>query len=173
MINIRPASPKDLKELVAMFDYARNLMRQSGNHIQWIDGYPSEEFILQEINDNHCFVCEDEKNELVGTFCYIVGDDPTYAYIEEGKWLNNEPYAVIHRMASNGKVKGISNKCLQWCFDKCNNIRIDTHHDNIIMQEILIKNGFKRCGIIYIEDGTARIAFQTNTTILGLKLMTL
>ena len=172
MIRIRPAIPNDLKELVAIFDYARHFMRQCGNPVQWIDGYPSEELILQEINDKHCFVCEDERNELLGTFCYIAGNDPTYACIEEGEWLNNEPYAVIHRMASNGKVKGISDICLQWCFDKGHNIRVDTHEDNTVMQAILIKNGFQRCGIIYVENGTARIAFQTNTTTFGLKLIT-
>lgn len=173
MINSRSATPKDLKELMAIFDYARNFMRQCGNPIQWIDGYPSKELIRQEINDKHCFVCENEESELLATFCYIVGDDPTYAHIEEGKWINHEPYAVIHRMASNGKVKGIADKCLQWCFDKCSNIRVDTHHDNSVMQKILIKNGFKRCGIIYVENGTPRIAFQTNTTTFGLKLITL
>lgn len=42
---------------------------------------------------------------MVGTFCFIVGEDPTYAVIDNGKWLNDAPYGVIHRMASNGKRK--------------------------------------------------------------------
>ena len=28
------------------------------------------------------------------------------------------------------------------------------------MRHLLEKNGFKECGIIYVEDGTPRIAFQ-------------
>ena len=37
-----------------------------------------------------------------------MGDDPTYQQIYEGTWLNNEPYGVIHRLATNGKQKGVS-----------------------------------------------------------------
>jgi RimJ/RimL family protein N-acetyltransferase len=40
------------------------------------------------------------------------------------------------------------------------NIRIDTHRDNAIMQHLLEKNGFVKCGIIYVEDGSPRIAYQ-------------
>jgi hypothetical protein len=28
------------------------------------------------------------------------------------------------------------------------------------MQNLLIKNGFSKCGIIYLEDGAERLAFQ-------------
>lgn len=159
-MNIRVATPHDLKDLMAIFDYARRFMQANGNPNQWINGYPAEDFILQEIEDGHCYACESEDDEIVGTFCFIMGNDPTYTYIEDGEWLNEEPYAVIHRMASNGKVKGISDECLKWCFSQCKNIRVDTHHDNLVMQNILIKNGFKRCGIIYVKNGTPRIAFQ-------------
>ena len=125
-----------------------------------INGYPSEELISNEIKASHSFVCENEQGELVGTFCYIEGIDPTYLKIYEGEWLNDEPYAVIHRMASNGKQKGISTECLKWAFAHCDNIRIDTHRDNIVMQNLLKKHGFKQCGIIYISNGTERIAFH-------------
>ena len=57
-------------------------------------------------------------------------------------WLNNEPYYVIHRMATNGKQKGVADACLKWCFEHCNNIRVDTHHDNLVMQNILKKVRF-------------------------------
>lgn len=162
-MNIRLATPQDLKALMGIFDYARCFMQENGNPNQWINGYPAEEFILKEINDGHCYTCENENSEIVGTFCFIPGEDPTYAYIEDGEWLNNEPYAVIHRMAGNGKIKGIADECLQWSFKQCKNIRVDTHHDNIVMQNILLKNGFKRCGIIYVKNGTPRIAFQKIT----------
>lgn len=159
-MHIRPAHPNDIDALMAIFDAARRFMEKQGNPNQWINGYPAREFILQEITDGHCFVCETANKEVVGTFCFILGDDPTYAYIEEGEWCNHEPYAVIHRMASSGKVRGIADECMKWCFDHCRNIRVDTHQDNIVMQNIFIKHGFKRCGIIYVKNGTPRIAFQ-------------
>ncbi|MDR2775994.1 MAG: GNAT family N-acetyltransferase, partial [Tannerella sp.] len=98
--------------------------------------------------------------ETVGTFCFIPGKDTTYAVIHDGQWLNDEPYGVIHRLAGKKNSRGIADACLQWCFERCNNIRVDTHHDNIVMQNILRKHGFIRCGIIYVGNGTPRIAFQ-------------
>ena len=101
-----------------------------------------------------------EQGEILGTFCFILGEDPTYLNIYEGAWLNDEPYGVIHRMAASGKRKGVSEACLNWCFEHFENIRVDTHRDNKVMQHILAKYGFQRCGIIYVKNGTERIAYQ-------------
>ena len=157
---IRQTKPEDLTEVMAIYAYARNFMSEHGNGNQWVNGYPQEELICKEIEAKHSFVCENEQGEIVGTFCYIEGIDPTYLKIYNGEWLNDEPYAVIHRIASNGKQKGIANESLRWAFQHCNNLRIDTHQDNIVMQNMLTKEGFTRCGIIYIADGTERIAFH-------------
>lgn len=159
-MTIRKTVANDLESVMVIYDYARRFMQEHGNPNQWINGYPSAEYILQEINHHHSYVCENNEGEIVGTFCFIMGEDPTYARIENGEWLNDKPYGVIHRMASNGKEKGISDKCIQWCFQQHNNIRVDTHHENIVMQNILKKNGFKECGIIYAHNGTPRIAYQ-------------
>lgn len=157
---IRQTRLDDLASVMAMYDYARGFMKEHGNGNQWINGYPSEELIISEINAKHSFVCEDDNGELLGTFCYIEGVDPTYLKIYDGEWLNDEPYAVIHRMASNGKRKGIAAECLEWAYKHCDNLRVDTHSDNIVMQNLLTKHGFKRCGIIYVANGTERIAYH-------------
>lgn len=161
---IRPAGLEDLPLVMEIYDYARAFMRANGNVTQWVNGYPSEELIRQEIQDGHSFVCTDRDGEIVGTFCFILGDDPTYQQIYDGAWLNDEPYGVIHRMGTNGKRKGIAEACLDWSFQHSDNIRVDTHRDNLVMQHILEKNGFKRCGIIYVRDGTERIAYQKIVT---------
>lgn len=161
---IRPAGLEDLPLVMEIYDYARAFMRANGNVTQWVNGYPSEELIRQEIQDGHSFVCTDGDGEIVGTFCFILGDDPTYQQIYDGAWLNDEPYGVIHRMGTNGKRKGIAEACLNWSFQHSDNIRVDTHRDNLVMQHILEKNGFKRCGIIYVRDGTERIAYQKIVT---------
>ena len=133
-------------------------MRRNGNPHQWEDGYPSEELIRQEISQGNSFVCEDFSGEITATFCFSVGEDPTYARIE-GQWLNNAPYGVIHRLASDGKVKGIARLCIGWCFERHPNLRADTHRDNLIMQKALEANGFRKCGIIYTRE-SPRIAYQ-------------
>lgn len=157
---IRRTELEDLSQVMEIYEYARNFMRAQGNTTQWIDGYPSEELIRQEIEEGHSFVCTDELGGIVGTFCFILGDDPTYEHIYEGDWLNDEPYGVVHRLATAGKQRGIAEACLKWCVGRCTNLRVDTHRDNLAMQHILEKHGFRRCGIIYVKNGTARIAYQ-------------
>ena len=49
---------------------------------------------------------------------------------------------------------------LLWGYEQCGNLKIDTHEDNVVMQHVLEKNGFERCGKIYTHDGTPRIAYQ-------------
>lgn len=39
-------------------------------------------------------------------------------------------------------------------------MRADTHKDNETMQSLLLKNGYEYCGIIFVEDGTERLAFE-------------
>ncbi len=157
---IRPASIADLDCLMQIFDHARNFMRANGNPNQWIDGYPQRKLVAEEIANGHCHVCEDETGKVRGTFCFASGPDPSYARINDGAWLDDTPYGVIHRIASDGSCKGIFTACVAWCLTKSTNLRADTHADNKVMQHLLLKNGFTRCGIIYVANGTPRIAFQ-------------
>ena len=159
-LRIQPTQREDVPAVMAIYDHARFFMRTHGNAAQWIDGYPSQELIIAEVEAGHSFVCKDEDNEIVGTFCYIEGNDPTYRKIYDGAWLDEEPYAVIHRMASSGKRKGIGEACFRWALAHNAHIRVDTHADNHVMQRLLAKLGFQRCGIIFVSNGTPRIAYQ-------------
>ena len=78
----------------------------------------------------------------------------------EGAWLNEEPYGVVHRITSDGTVKGAASACLTWAFGQCGNLKIDTHRANVVMQNMLKKNGFQSCGIIHVQDGSERLAYQ-------------
>nr|WP_321521068.1 GNAT family N-acetyltransferase [uncultured Macellibacteroides sp.] len=159
-MEIRKTQLEDIDVLMNIYDRARRFMQETGNGNQWIDGYPSLEIVMRDMTNQNSYVCIDEDNEIVATFFFMKGEDPTYARIEDGQWLNNEPYGVVHRLAGSGKIKNIGSFCLQWCLGQCSNIRVDTHHNNLVMQNILKKNGFVPCGIIYVSNGTPRIAFQ-------------
>lgn len=158
-MEIRNTILEDLDAVLDIYDKAKQYMRENGNLNQWVNGYPSRELVTTDINKGISYVCIDN-NEIVATFCYIPGIDPTYIHIYEGSWLNDEPYSVIHRIASISHQKGVATYCLDWCFKQCNNLRIDTHRDNIIMQKLVLKNGFQYCGIIYLADGDERLAYQ-------------
>lgn len=157
---IRTACARDLDRLMEIFGHARRFMQANGNSNQWINGYPQRELIEREVEEGFCHVCETDEGKVVGTFSFVPSPDPNYAYIEDGKWLNDNPYYVIHRLASDGSVRGIGKICIDWCWEKCHSLRADTHADNHIMQRLLEKNGFMRCGIIYVHNGTPRIAYQ-------------
>jgi RimJ/RimL family protein N-acetyltransferase len=158
-MEIRRTVIGDLACVMDIYDKARRYMRDNGNLDQWVDGYPREELILEDISEGNSFICC-EDNQIVGVFRFTIGTDPTYINIFEGAWLNEEPYGVVHRIASASHKKGVATFCLNWCLEQCGNIKIDTHRDNHIMQKLLDKNGYKQCGIIYLTNGAERLAYQ-------------
>lgn len=165
---IRMAKHADVPRIMDIIDIGRKYMRSCGNNIQWQDGYPSTEQIQREIDKGQFFVwcgegrCADGTacETIHGVFSFIIGKDPTYDYIEGGKWLNEGPYGTIHRMASDGTQRGMFKECLEYCKDKVENIRMDTHEINTHMRRLAEKNGFTECGVIYVADGTPRVAYQ-------------
>lgn len=158
-MEIRTAQLNDLDIIMDVFSKARGIMRDNGNFNQWINGYPSRELLTDDINSGNLYVITDE-GIVHAAFAFITGEDPTYTYIEDGSWLSSRPYGAIHRIGSDGKLHGILKMTVDFCSSRINSLRIDTHADNSIMQAAVTKCGFKKCGIIYIEDGSPRIAYQ-------------
>ena len=159
-MTIRKAKPCDLTRILRVYEIAREHMRQSGNPTQWGTDKPKKELLEDDIRKGELFVGENEEGHICFVFAFILGEDPTYSYIEDGNWLSDEPYGTIHRIASDGTLSGVVKSAVDYCKNTISNLRIDTHENNKTMQHVLEKLGFTRCGIIYIEDGTPRIAYQ-------------
>lgn len=151
---------EDIPAMMDLYAQARVFMREHGNPNQWDDSYPSRELLEKDIAFGNSYIVEDDEKNLAATFAFIKGEDPTYYGIENGAWLNHEPYGTIHRLAGNPSCHGIASGCIGWCKSQIGNLRADTHEDNKIMQHLLEKNGFVRCGIIHLADGAPRIAYQ-------------
>lgn len=159
-MKIRKSTAADLPRMMEIYAYAREFMAKTGNPHQWGDaGNPKQEMLEDDIEKGVSYVVESE-GRTVGVFAFIIGTDPTYGYIENGQWLNDEPYGTIHRVAGDGSVKGILQKCVEFGGTLAGNLRIDTHHDNVVMQNAIRKCGFEECGVIYVADGSPRIAYQ-------------
>ena len=159
-MDIRIAHKEDLPEVMAVLDAAKGIMRASANDGQWVGGYPSEEVILEDIAKGNGFVVLDG-GRIVAYFAFIASPEPTYASIYGGAWLNDSlPYHVVHRIGSYPEVHGVFKTVMDWCFERDPNIRIDTHRDNRIMQHCISSYGFTYCGIIYLESGDERLAYQ-------------
>lgn len=155
---IRLAIQDDIHEIMRVYDIAKQYMYDNGNKYQWLNGYPQREKIEKDIKKQEAYVIE-EDNKIHGVFIMLLDGDPLYNIIE-GNWLNDEPYAAIHRVGSDGQIKGIFDSIVGFAKEKCDNLRIDTHECNHTMQHVIMKNGFQHCGIVYMEDKTARLAYH-------------
>ncbi len=155
---IAPATPGDLDRVLEIYAYARKFMAENGNPHQWGTATPRKALLEEDVEKKQLYVVW-ENGVIHGVFFFFLGEDPTYKKIYEGAWHKNVPYGTIHRIASDGSG-GIFRACLAYCSSKCDYLRIDTHADNHIMQHVVEKAGFRRCGIIYIADGTPRIAYD-------------
>lgn len=158
-MHIRKTTYADIPRRQEIFDIGQAYQVRSGNPNQWKPGYPGRDALIADVENGTGYVVE-HQGRIVGTFALIYGEDPTYGYIEDGQWLSDAPYAAIHRVASDGSVSGLGDFILSWCIRQAGHVRIDTHRDNKTMQHVITKNGFQYCGVIYLADGSPRIAYE-------------
>lgn len=158
---IRKAKIEDVKTIDKIYTDARAFMRKSGNLKQWDGGYPTLSDINADISDGTLYVAVDD-GIINAVFCCMEKPEPTYEKIYEGEWKNDGAYRAVHRIAvaEGCHGKGVAGICFDFALSFCGNVKIDTHRDNIPMQKTLIKNGFEYCGIIYLQNGDERLAYQ-------------
>lgn len=185
---VRKATYDDIDRLMEIFESAKVIMRTSGNLEQWNGNYPTKEIVCSDIASGNCYilcapiidenpviidehpvitkkdtVITDNDTVILGTMALIPGPDHTYHEID-GEWPDDEPYYVIHRIATATPGRNVARTLLDWAFKHISEsgyhvIRIDTHRDNIIMKHILTKYGFTPCGVIRLDDGSPRDAY--------------
>jgi hypothetical protein len=160
---VRKAVADDLPKILEIYTYAREYMAAHGNPNQWGGtNWPPEDLIRDDIKRGKSYVCEND-GKVVGVFYFDQGKDiePTYLNIEDGEWMSDEPYGVIHRIASDGTTRGVGAFCFNWALQQCGHLRVDTHPDNIPMQKLVAKLGFEQRGIIHVvEDNYPRYAYE-------------
>ena len=158
---IRKAEYTDIRRALDIYDSARRFMRSRGNAVQWVNGYPSEELLRADVAAGQLYVMEDTGG-VYAVFAFLLGDDPTYAYIE-GAWRDDSAYGTLHRLGSDGTHSGVLSDAVEWAWGRIPHLRADTHEANRPMRRCLEREGFVRCGTIYVEDGTPRVAFERIT----------
>lgn len=163
-MKIRKTTEADLERVMAIYARARIFMAEHGNPNQWgPTNWPPEDLIRQDIRQGKGYVCLDEDERVIGSFFFDFGPDiePTYRDIEDGTWREDSPYGVVHRIASDGSRKGTGAFCINWAYSQCGHLRIDTHGDNRVMQDLLTGLGFEKRGIIHVvEDNYPRFAYE-------------
>ena len=90
---VRAAREQDLPRILTIYNVARRYMRAHGNTAQWVNGYPSEELLRQDLAAGQLYVLEDGGG-VYAVFAFILGEDPTYRRIR-GAWRDDSPYGTI------------------------------------------------------------------------------
>ena len=163
-MKIRKSTTEDFQRMIEIYDCARKYMASHGNPNQWgPTNWPPLDLLRHDIKTGNSYVCLNDFNDVIGTFFFVYGKDiePTYRKIFDGAWIDESPYGVVHRLAGDGSEKGIGSFCLDWAYEQAKHLRIDTHNDNLAMQNIARKMNFTHCGTIYVtEDNYPRLAFE-------------
>lgn len=154
-MNIRLANTSDTDRIFEIYEYARAYMKAHGNPYQWGDDRPEKSLTKDDIKNQRCYVMEDE-GHIFACFVFTIGFEKEY----EAKFPSKVEYGVIHRVASDGSKRGIVELIVDFAKEKVNFLRIDTHEDNKTMQNCIERQNFKRIGIIYLEDKSARILYE-------------
>lgn len=165
-LQFRKTEKKDFDAIMKIIDAAKEYLKVQGIP-QWQDGYPNRESFQIDMEKESSYVLE-ENGIILGTMAIYLDGDSNYNQIYQGNWLSeNQPYAAIHRVAVDTaeKGKGLAGKMVEGAVELCLekgifSIKNDTHRLNHSMQNMLVKNGFTRCGIIYLENGEERIGFE-------------
>ena len=164
-MEFRKSKKSDLEQIMTIIKQAQAYFKEQGID-QWQNGYPNNETIESDINNKVSYVLIKDEN-IVATAAISFDKEETYDSIYDGEWLSNESYAVIHRIAVDNNLKGVglASEIIKQVEELCiinnvHSIKIDTHEDNISMQNLLKKNDFIYCGKITLKDGAMRIAFE-------------
>ena len=164
-LRFRKGEERDLERIMVLVADAQNWFREQGID-QWQDGYPTSEIISDDILGGENYVVE-LNDVVIATFVASFAGEPTYSVIKGRGWLNEKPYAVVHRIAvaDECRRKGIAKEILHFTEEQCaergiENIRIDTHCDNKAMRSLLKKLGYTHCGRITLTSGAFREAYH-------------
>ena len=155
IMNIRLATALDADRIFEIYEYARAYMKAHGNPHQWGDDRPEKSLTKDDIKNQRCYVMEDD-GHIFACFVFTIGFEKEY----EIRFPSKSEYGVIHRVASDGSKRNIVSRIVDFAKKEISILRIETHEDNKTMQKAVEKLGFKRLGIIQLDDKSFRILYE-------------
>ena len=118
-MEFRKSVKSDIPEIMGIIKQAQDYFKEK-NIDQWQNGYPNEEVINNDIENEESYVMiKDDK--IVATTVISFKEESCYENIIDGKWLTNGDYGVIHRIAvgKNYKGLGLSHKIIKYAEKIC------------------------------------------------------
>jgi len=167
-MQLQRSTLQDIPAIMTIIDDAKELL--ASLHIdQWQNGYPNADQVENDIKNNESYIVVNDDNIVMATSMFTLRKEPTYKEVLDGNWLvdEDEVYGVIHRMAIKKEFRKLGlatflfNEFHKQLKDQnIQSLKIDTHEDNIGMQSLIKKLGYKYCGIIYTNYNAKRLAFE-------------
>lgn len=159
---LRKTKTTDIPRVMDIINQAKTYFKNNGID-QWQDGYPCTASIETDISNHEAYVLEDQ-GQILATCMVTIQGEPTYRVID-GQWKTNEDYVCVHRVAVDPqyKGKGLASIMLDQVvamYPQYHSLRMDTHEKNLSMQKMLLKYGFEFCGIITLQSGALRRAYE-------------
>lgn len=172
-MEFRKAGAAHIERLAALYADARAAIAAFSID-QWQDGYPRVTDIENDIRRDELWIgMTGERIDCAAALlCGKPGEtsvDHTYDRIENGAWLTctRKDYAAVHRVAcaSWARGTGCASQLMAYLAELARengkwSLRVDTHEGNLAMRKMLAKNEFAYCGVIYLENGDKRVAYE-------------
>ena len=159
----RKATLLDVNPIWEILQQAIQRRKRDGSN-QWQDGYPNPEVIQKDIEKASGYVLV-ENGKVIGYTALIINDEPAYAVLE-GKWLTNDDFVVLHRVAiaeeylGKGLAKLIMKEVENFALkNSIYSVKADTNFDNVAMIKIFESLGYSYCGEVHFR-GSPRKAYE-------------
>lgn len=163
---IRKTRMEETGKIMEIIEDAKAFLKSSGVD-QWQDGYPEEDTIKEDVRAGISYLLETKDGKIGATAAISDQREPGYENIYQGCWLSLQPCLVIHRIAVRETLRGCGYAAAFFAFAEglaaetgIGDIKVDTHRDNRAMRRFLEKQGFTLCGVIYLADGSQRLAYE-------------
>lgn len=167
-IFLRQSKLDDLPSIVQIINDAKESLQERGID-QWQQGYPNEEVLKQDIQENISYALILD-SEVVGVATLQQGYDKNFQEMLSGSWSDESEvtYSTIHRLsiAADHRGEHLCTVMIQQLLTISyylgyKDVRTDTHPDNLALQHIVTENGFNEKGTIKMdEDQDVRKAYQ-------------
>ncbi|QWC00703.1 GNAT family N-acetyltransferase [Mycoplasmatota bacterium] len=154
---IRKAKKNDINYIYELSKKTKTEMLKQGLN-QWVGDYPLFDNFKNDYLKSGLYVYI-ENERIIASISILEENDPPYKEIE---WDHNHSL-VIHRLLvdpdyqKSGIGKKMFEKAIELTKEKYLSLKVDTHPDNLKMQNLITKMGFQYKG--YIES-INRLAYE-------------